>query len=294
MTNEACTLTSHTIPATVPGLRQTAWLLAGLLLSTPVAGRASDLADVKARGKLMMLTFPAVEDPFVAVDVEAMRTSGLKLTDMHDPANFSGIDVEVVKGFAQSMGLKLEIVPKTGGYGDLLPALTHGEGDLVASRLTITPKRRETADFSTPYFVQWVVAAVRPDSKVKSLSDLKKKKVAVMKGSSQLELLPRLNLNPETHLTGFNLESYDAVVDGEADYALMDSRAAVGEPVSAIYSGLRVAVRLQEAGYGVMIRKGSDLKAPLDAYIESIRKSGELEQILARHGQGAGPASAKP
>lgn len=251
------------------------------------AVQAGDLADVKARGKLVMLTFPAVEDPFVAVDLEAMRTLGLKLTDMKDPENFRGIDVEIVKGFAKSLGVKLEMSPQTGGYGELLPALLAGKGDLVASRLTITPKRQESADFSAPYFSQWAVAAVKPDSKLATVADLKGKRVAVMKGSSHYEFLSALNLDPQIRLTGFNMESYSAVIEGESDYALMDSRAAVGEPVSAQFSDLKVGVRVHRSDQGVMIRKGSDLKAPIDAYIEGLRKSGELDALLLKYGQPA-------
>lgn len=256
-----------------------------LVLLGSIAG-AGDLAEVKARGKLIMLTFPAVEDPFVAVDIEAMRTQGMKLLDMRDPADFRGIDVELVRGFAQSLGVSLEMHPKTGGYGELLPALLDGQGDLVASRLTITPKREEAADFSAPYFSQWAVAAVRPGSKLATLDDLKGKRVAVMKGSSQFELLSSLNIDPKIRLTGFNMESYSAVIDGESDYALMDSGAAVGEPISATFSDLSVGVRLHRSDQGVMLRKGSDLKAPLDEYIEGLRKSGELDKILAKYGQG--------
>ncbi|MBX7185093.1 MAG: transporter substrate-binding domain-containing protein [Vicinamibacteria bacterium] len=263
-----------------------------LLLIPAALGTAGDLADVKTRGKLVMLTFPAVEDPFVAVDVEAMRTAGLKLADMRDPEAFHGVDIDLVKGFAQSLGVKLEMRPQTGGYGELLPALLAGQGDLVASRLTITPKRQEAADFSVPYFSQWAVAAVRPDSKLATLSDLKGKRVAVMKGSSHYEFLSTLNLNPEIRLTGYNMESYTAVVEAQADYALMDSRAAVGEPVSAQFADLKVGVRVHRSDQGVMVRKGSDLKAALDAYISGLRASGELEKILAKYGQG-GAASEK-
>lgn len=262
-------------------------LLAALVLLGAGALSASDLADVKARGKLIMLTFPAVEDPFVSVDLDAMRAQGVKLTDMRDPEAFHGIDVELVKGFAQSLGLKLEIHPETGGYGDLLPALTSGRGDLVASRLTITPKRQEAADFSAPYFSQWVVAAVKPNSKLDKLDDLKGKRVAVMKGSSHFEFLPGLNLNPEIRLTGFNMESYTAVLEGQSDYALMDSRAEVGQPVSAQFSDLKVGLRVRRSDQGVMVRKGSDLRPALDAYIEGIRKSGELDKLLDKYGMGA-------
>jgi ABC-type amino acid transport substrate-binding protein len=260
-------------------------LAALIFASSPAA--ASDLADIKARGKLIMLSFPLVEGAFVTVDVEAMRTLGRKLTEMNDPEHFRGVDVDLMKGFAQSLGVKLEIKPEPGGYEALLPALDRREGDLVSSSLTVTPKRLAVVDFSTPYFLQWVVAAVRPDSKIASVADLKGKKVAVMQGSSQFERLQGLNLNPKIQLTSFALQNYNAVLEGEAEFTLMDSWAAVGEPVSSTYPGLKVAARVGDVGYGVAVRKGSDLKAALDAYIEGLRRSGELEKLLARHGQGA-------
>jgi ABC-type amino acid transport substrate-binding protein len=279
---------THSKFRTLPVLCLT-WLLAG-------AAGAGDLADVKARGKLVMLTFPAVDDPFVAVDVEAMRAAGLKLVDMRDPAAFRGVDVDLVRGFALSLGVKLEMRPLTGGYGELLPALVAAQGDLAASRLTITPKRKEAADFSAPYYIQWAVAAVPKNSRLSTLADLKGKRVAVMKGSSQFEFLALLNLSPEIRVTSYNLESYTAALEGQADYALMDSRAAVGEPVSAQFSELKVGVRVHPVEQAVMLRKGSDLKAPLDAYIDGLRKSGELEKILAKYGQGTAgkPAAPKP
>ncbi|MBX7187273.1 MAG: transporter substrate-binding domain-containing protein [Vicinamibacteria bacterium] len=248
--------------------------------------QAGDLADVKAKGKLVVATYPLIEDSFMAVDVEAMRHSGLALKDMRDPAHFKGIDLDLMKGFAESLGVALEIRPELAGYGDLIPALDRREGDVAASSFAITPQRLATADFSTPYILQWDVAAVRPDSKIKSIADLKGKLVAVIEGSSHFERLKALNLDPMIRLTKYVLEGYDAVLEGQADYTLLESRAEVGQPVSAQYSGLKVAVRINETSYGIAMRKGSDLKAPLDAYLEGLRKSGELDKILARHGQG--------
>jgi hypothetical protein len=55
-----------------------------------------------------------------------------------------------------------------------------------------------------------------------------------------------------------------------------------------------VAFRLVDIGDGVAVRPGSDLLPPLNAYLESKKTSGELEQILARNGfrpkaKGGGP-----
>ena len=261
-------------------------LISVALLFPGALASAGDLADVKARGKLVVVTYPLLEDSFMQVDVDAMRRLGVGLQDMRDPANFKGIDLDIMSGFAAKLGVKLELKPELSGYGGLIPALERKEGEVVASSFAITPARQATADFSTPYMLFWDVAAVRPDSTISKISDLRGKKVAVIEGSSHLERLNALNLNPQIVSTKFVLEGYSAVRDKEADYTLMESRAPVGAPVSAQYSDLKVGVRVSDTSYGFAMRKGSDLKPLLDEYLESLRKSGELERILAKHGQG--------
>ncbi len=257
-------------------------ILAALLLLAQAAA-AGDLAGVKARGKLIMLCYPSQNSTFVAADLEAMREKNLKLAELRNPEHFSGLDVELMKGFAKSLGVELEIHPVTTGYDALLPALLQGEGDVAASSLSITPKRLESVDFSAPYLKSWVAVAVPPGSKIASLADLAGKKVALMHGSSQLEFLQSQAPDVKIMLTDFSLENYVAVKEGEADFTLMDSRAPAGESVSAAYPDLKVAFRLREFDYGVALRKGSDLAAPLNAYLAGLKQSGELDRLAERY-----------
>jgi len=278
-------------------------LLAGLGLGLPSARAAepgaqaapqSDLAAVKARGKLILLSYPLLEGTFVGVDMDAMRKSGLQLKDLRDPAVFRGIDIELIKGFAESLGVKLEIHPVTSGYDGLLPALLKGEGDLVASSYSITAQRQASADFSDPYVTGSVVVAVPMESPIKALSDLRGKRVAVMHGSSQLERVQALDLDLKVQLTDFALQNYVAVTEGKADFTVLDSYAPVGAPVSAVYPDLKVALSLSEFSYSIAARKGSDLLAPLNAYLAQLKKSGELGRILSRDLPEAGAAPASP
>jgi|GEM_PF-3985628 len=59
-----------------------------LLVLWSQAAHAGDLADVKARGKLIMLSYPVQGNPFISVDLEVMQQRGLKLMDLRKPDEF--------------------------------------------------------------------------------------------------------------------------------------------------------------------------------------------------------------
>jgi ABC-type amino acid transport substrate-binding protein len=83
--------------------------------------------------------------------------------------------------------------------------------------------------------------------------------------------------------TRFHLESLEAVEDGSADFTLVDSSVAPGEKVDTLHPTLKVAFRLCSVGDGIAVRKGSDLLAPLDAYLADLEKSGELQRVVERN-----------
>lgn len=253
--------------------------------SAPSAG--GDLAKVKARGKLIMVTYPLQRSFFSSVNMDRMRERNLKLSDLRHPDEFQGIDIDLMSGFAKHLGVTLEIHPITEGWGALVPALVAGQGDLVASELTITPERLEAVDFSRPYVRSWISAAVRRGSPIASLADLKGKKAALLSGSSHAEVLAKTVPGVEIVPTSFDLESFAAVEDGDADYTLTDTTVPPGEAVDEAHPHLVIAFRLREVGDGIAVRKGSDLLAPLDAYLAGLEQSGELKRILERHGFGA-------
>jgi membrane-bound lytic murein transglycosylase F len=64
---------------------------------------------------------------------------------------FLGFEYELMRRFADSQGLHLEmVVPNR--WGDLIPTLTSGGGDLIAASMTVTEERKERGiAFSKPY-----------------------------------------------------------------------------------------------------------------------------------------------
>ena len=267
-------------------------LAAGALLLPSRPAAASDLADVKARGKLVMMTFPVQGGFFDVVNVDMMREQGLAFKDLHKPEQFSGIDVDVVNGFARSLGVELEIQVTSEGFGDLIPALARKDADLVASELTITPARQEIVAFSSPYATSWAAVIAKRGTSIAGPADLPGKRAAVIRGSSHGEFLKAVAPDVPIEGTGFDLESLETLASGRVDFTIVDSTIPPGEAVDVLHPDFVVAFRFKEINDGIAVRKGSDLLAPLDAYLARIRKSGELQKILDRHG--FGKAAQKP
>ena len=273
-------------------------LAMALLLAAPGV-KSGDLAAVRARGKLVLLSHPTQDSPFVAANLDVMREKGLKLAELRLPEQFTGAEIEILQGFAKRLGVALEIHVVVEGYDALFPALQKGEGDVVASEITITPKRQAIADFSAPYVADWLAVIVKRGSKndgaIAAVADLAGRKGAVIGGSSHLELLRAAAPQVKLQLTGFDLESLEAVEHGEADFTLIETSVPVGAAPDAMHPDLKVAFRLRELGNGIAVRKGSDLLGPLDAYLAELKKSGELQRILERNGvQAAKPGSPAP
>ena len=100
-----------------------------------------------------------------------------------------GYDVDIIKAVAQKAGLRIKIVntPWTG----IFAALNNGDIDLVISGVTINDKRKQSYDFTTPYFEARQLIAVSKESGVKNLKDLAGKKIGVVNGSTGDDIASR-------------------------------------------------------------------------------------------------------
>lgn len=259
----------------------TAFIL--LALSTTIAVPscfASTVEEVQSRGRLTVISFPHQDSRFISVNLEtgAMQEVG---TAEH----FSGVDVDMMSAFAAKLGVALEIRPiKVPSYGELIPALIRGEGDIVASSLSITEARQELADFSEPYYGTKVVVVVPRDVQAESFKDLAGSTAATIPGTSHEEIL---------HANGFDAGQIDhvaftrdnllAVDEGSVGFTVMDAQSVAR--LASEFPNLKIAFHLPGGDeYGYAVSKGSDLLEPLNELIRTMKKSGELGRIIESHG----------
>jgi membrane-bound lytic murein transglycosylase F len=143
---------------------------------------------------------------------------------------FLGFEYELMKRFANSQGLHLEmIVPNR--WGDLIPTLKAGGGDLIAASMTITEERkRQGVAFTGPYNLVTEELVGRADEpKVTDLQDLSGRTVVVRQSSAYWTTLEklldqgidfRLEAAPDSMETE---EIISRVATGEYDLTVADS-----------------------------------------------------------------------
>jgi membrane-bound lytic murein transglycosylase F len=105
-----------------------------------------------------------------------------------------------VKRFADGLDVRLQmVVPPS--HADLVPWLLQGKGDVIAASYTVTPDRAKHVAFSVPYLeIQELLVQRASEPLLKSVDDLRGRRIRVRPGSSYLATLERLRAKG-AHLT---------------------------------------------------------------------------------------------
>lgn len=169
-------------------------MCAAMLLSVGlVAGCGSDKkADTKQASKTQKVLKVGTEPSFAPFEFQKK-----------DSKEFTGFDMDLIRAIGQKMNMKVEIANM--GFDALIPGLKSGNIDIAVAGMSITPERQKAVDFSEPYYVSGLVVVVNKDNNaVKSIEDLKNKKIAVQIGTTGATRAAKV---PGAKVTSFNANS---------------------------------------------------------------------------------------
>ena len=130
--------------------------------------------------------------------------------------NYIGFEIDITKQLARDMGVKP--VYKEYQWDQMIPALLNKEIDIIASGISITPKRSLKITFSNPYSSSGysLVSNLSLTKDFTSIKDLNSGKVyiGVVKGTVSETLVPKIF--PNARLDTFKNQQLaaDAVVNG--------------------------------------------------------------------------------
>lgn len=101
---------------------------------------------------------------------------------LNDKREVIGFDAELIQAIASKAGLKVKLVNTP--WEGLFAGLNNGDRDIVIAAVTITPERKQSMDFSEPYFEAKQLIVIPGSSKIGSLAELKGKKIGVQTGTT--------------------------------------------------------------------------------------------------------------
>jgi len=258
-----------------PSLPRQRLLVAAAAVGLVAAGTPAmaDLAEIQQRGVLRVLVMPAPDE------AHFFNSAG-----QGEP----GFDREIVEGFAHLHDLRTEVVPVS-SWGDLVPALLAGKGDLIAGTFTATAARRRQIAFTVEVFPTRIVVVSRaPTEAPASIGALRGMRVGCIADSS-----PANALRAETAAT-----IDDGIPSGGLLAALENGRvdaAAMEVPAAILAQRDDPAIRLgvflgppASLAYGVR-REDTALLAALDEFLGNQRRGMGWSRLVVKYFGEAAP-----
>ncbi|MCM3666828.1 basic amino acid ABC transporter substrate-binding protein [Mesobacillus subterraneus] len=193
-----------------------------------------------------------------------------------------GFDIDFLKAVAKEAGYELKI--ENVGWDPIFVEIKSKRADLAVSSITINDDRKQTYDFSLPYFLSTNKILVREDSDIKSAADLKGKVVAVQNGTTGQEAMDKLLGKNSKDIKKFdnNNLAIMEMLSGGADAVVADNGVVEVYAKNNPKEQLKV---IEDSGsfeaefYGLLFPKGTELKADFDKAIKKVFENGTYEKI---------------
>lgn len=216
---------------------------------------------------------------------------------------YSGMEIDLATALAEELGVDVEFTTVTAATRTEL--LDSGDIDCVLATFTITEERKESWDFTTPYYTDHVTVLVEDDSGIKTLADLEGKLVGVSSGSTSARALTSAMIEAGV-IDGkdFSKETFDAATWKEGvsfqqfdDYPGISTALAAGQvdafcvdkSILAVYkidgrSYIEDEFAPQE--YGIATKKDSGFSAYCEDFIQAKLEDGTIEGLIEDYNLG--------
>ena len=204
-----------------------------------------------------------------------------------------GMDADLMKALAETMGLKVNIANAT--FDTIIPGLAAGKYDVGASSFTDTKERQKTVDFVT-YFNAGISFYGKSNPGVNTVADLCGKTVSVEKGTTEEEeskaqsgKCTKAGKKAVTALVFPDQNAANlAISSGRAELGMADSPVAAYAVKQSSGTFKLIGQTYGTAPYGLALPKGNGLAKPIQAALKELIANGTYMKILEKWGVQSG------
>jgi len=238
---------------------------AALPFMAPVDAAAATLEEAKAKGKVV-IGIQGDNSPWGFVN-----SSGVQ----------DGLDADIGKAFAKSLGLEAEFVPLA--VANRIPALMTGKVDVLFATMGMTPERAKTIQYSQPYAGNVLSVYGPKDKKIAGFDDLKGLNVGVPK-SSAMDTSITAGAGDKASILRFDDDAANiqAIVSGQVE--AVGGNQFYGDRLNAAAPGkYESKFDLTTLYNGAGTRPGEkDWNQAINTFLEKIKTDGELQAIYTK------------
>lgn len=193
-----------------------------------------------------------------------------------------GFDADLLDAIMKEAGLDYEY--KNTGWDPMLVGVEDETLQAGMAGITITDERKESYDFSAPYFEATQVIAVPEGSDIQSADDLSGLKVGVQNGTTGDEAAQKLVGENSSDLSKYDSSAATmmALQNGDVEAVVTDIAVAqhyVKNNPDANLTLIEDEDNFEKEYYGVLLPKDSDHKEKIDEAIQTIMENGTYEEI---------------
>jgi polar amino acid transport system substrate-binding protein len=196
-----------------------------------------------------------------------------------------GFSVDLMNAVAAKAGIEVKYANTP--WEGIFNALGQGDRDLLISSITITEERKQTMDFSDPYFDAQQLIAVKESSKVSQFNDLKKLKVGVQTGTTGDEVVTKLLGKTSTNIKRFESTplALKELESGGVDAVVADNGVVVHYVANNPGAKFKTVAdtSFEPEQYGIAVKKGNtELLGKINQGLAAIKADGTYDQIYAK------------
>ena len=206
---------------------------------------------------------------------------------------YSGLEIDLANKIAETIGVDdVEFTAVTAATrGQLLDS---GDIDMVIATFTINDERKESWNFTTPYYTDAVSLLVKKDSGIADYADLSDKVIGVATGSTSMEALIAAAAEQGVTLTSAaNFSEYatypeikTALDAGRVDAFCVDGSILSGYLDDSVE--LLESIRFAPKEYGIATKlSNTGLAEYLDDLVNTWLEDGTIDQMISDNGAAA-------
>ena len=205
-----------------------------------------------------------------------------------ESGNLVGVDMDILAAVADDQGFQYTV--NSIGFDAAKQSVQQGQDDAMIAGMSITDERKETFDFSDPYYDATVCCAVSADGDVASLEDLAGKNVAVKTGTQSLDWAESIKDQYGFTPTEFADSDvmYQDVLSGNSA-ACFEDTPTMGYAISTGNVTLKIIAEVEPGSeffsqYGFAVKKGenAELLEKFNAGLANIKANGKYAEIIGK------------